>query len=82
MNPVPLDSPVMPDSLAREVLAVELKCRHCHYNLQALAVGGRCPECGLEIWQTLIREFDPELSHLPRLHNPQGVGNGPPRAIN
>ena len=76
MNSARSDSPNLPESLAREVLAVELKCRHCGYDLRTLAVGGKCPECGLEIWQTIIREFDPELSHVPRLSSPRGVGNG------
>lgn len=76
MNPARIDSPVMPESLRREVLRAELLCRKCGYDLRTLAVGGKCPECGLEIWQTLIREFDPEVSHLPRLASPRGVGNG------
>ena len=76
MEPARLDSPVLPKSLSRAVVVQELKCRQCGYNLRTLVVGGKCPECGLEIWQTIIREFDPEVSRLPRLHDPRGVGNG------
>lgn len=76
MEPARLDSPVLPKSLSRAVVVQELKCRQCSYNLRTLVVGGKCPECGLEIWQTIIREFDPEVSRLPRLHDPRGVGNG------
>lgn len=76
MEPVRLDSPVLLKSLSRAMVVQELKCRQCGYNLRTLVVGGKCPECGLGIWQTIIREFDPEVSRLPRLHDPRGVGNG------
>jgi hypothetical protein len=34
-----------------------------------------CPECGLEIWETILHTVDPAASRLPRLHNPAAVGN-------
>jgi hypothetical protein len=34
-----------------------------------------CPECGLEIWETILHTVDPAASRLPRLHNPEAVGN-------
>lgn len=36
---------------------------------------GRCPECGLDIWPSIIHMIDPTASKLPQLRDPRGVGN-------
>ena len=58
--------------LDRRELARSLYCRQCGYNLRGLRLGGQCPECGLEVWQSAV---DPAASRLPRLHDPRGVGD-------
>jgi len=60
---------------ARGVVATPVHCRQCGYNLYGLRAGGVCPECGLEIWETILHTVDPAASRLPRLHNPAAVGN-------
>jgi hypothetical protein len=50
-------------------------CRQCGYNLYGLRAGGACPECGLEVWETILHTVDPAASRLPKLHNPAAVGN-------
>ncbi|MHC4208599.1 MAG: hypothetical protein ACYTE6_00720 [Planctomycetota bacterium] len=60
---------------ARGVVASPVHCRQCGYNLYGLRAGGVCPECGLEIWETILHTVDPAASRLPRLHNPAAVGN-------
>jgi hypothetical protein len=60
---------------ARGVVASPVHCRQCGYNLFGLRAGGVCPECGLEVWETILHTVDPEASRLPRLHRPKAVGN-------
>jgi hypothetical protein len=60
---------------ARGVVASPVHCRQCGYNLFGLQARGACPECGLEIWETIVHTVDPPASRLPRLHNPATVGN-------
>jgi len=61
-------------ALEHRELARSLYCRHCGYNLRGLRLGGQCPECGFEVWETVISTVDPAASRLPRLHDPRGVG--------
>jgi hypothetical protein len=60
---------------ARGVVATPVHCRQCGYNLYGLRAGGACPECGLEVWETILHTVDPAASRLPKLHNPAAVGN-------
>jgi hypothetical protein len=78
-NPVQLsivNAPSQPQSLAGAVVCSPLHCRGCGYNLYGLSAEGRCPECGLEIWETVLHTVDPAASRLPKLRNPRAVGNG------
>jgi len=58
------------DAVARvAVLRDDLRCVACGYNLRELPVANRCPECGMEIAQTIeaVSAADPELrSNLRR----------------
>ncbi len=40
------------------VVIADLPCRRCDYPLQGLAAGGRCPECGLPIEETIRHALD------------------------
>jgi len=60
---------------ARGVVASPVHCRQCGYNLYGLRAGGACPECGLEVWETILHTVDPAASRLPKLRNPAAVGN-------
>ncbi len=60
---------------ARGVVASPVHCRQCGYNLYGLRAGGACPECGLEVLETILHTVDPAASRLPKLHNPAAVGN-------
>ncbi|UCC31092.1 MAG: hypothetical protein JSU86_02210 [Phycisphaerales bacterium] len=54
-------------------LPEDLLCIHCGYNLRGLSPGGRCPECGTPIGQSLrgdlLSSADPEW--LARIHRGQ-----------
>ena len=63
-------------SLNDAVVRTELVCRGCRYNLYGLAASGKCPECGLDISETIIHTIDPAASRLPKITNPRAVGNG------
>jgi len=63
-------------SLKDAVVRTELACRGCRYNLYGLAADSRCPECGLDISQTVLHTIDPAASNLPKISNPSAVGNG------
>lgn len=65
-----------PRDLGGAVVRAELHCRGCGYNLYALSAESRCPECGLEIWETVLHTVDPAASRLPKMRNPRAVGNG------
>jgi hypothetical protein len=60
--------------LEHRELARSLYCRRCGYNLRGLRLGGQCPECGLDLWETVVSTVDPAASRLPRLHDPRGAG--------
>lgn len=71
-----VNAPSQPRDLARAVVCSPLYCRGCGYNLYGLSAEGRCPECGLEVWETVLHTVDPAVSRLPKLRNPRAVGNG------
>lgn len=52
-----------------------MHCRNCGYDLRGLDASSRCPECGLDIWSTVVHTIDPASSRLPSLRNPIAVGN-------
>lgn len=58
------------------VVRTGLACRGCGYDLRGIASAGHCPECGLEVWETIVATVDPAASSLPRLADPRGVANG------
>ncbi|HWB19614.1 MAG TPA: hypothetical protein VG711_04880 [Phycisphaerales bacterium] len=60
---------------AHAVIIEPLHCRQCGYNLRTLRADGYCPECGLEIWQTILHTIDPAASRMPSIRNPRAVGN-------
>lgn len=76
MDPDELDIPELPRELTHAVVVPDLKCRRCGYNLRGLPADGQCPECGFDIWGTIVHETDLEASQLPKLHDARGVGNG------
>jgi hypothetical protein len=60
----------------KTVVRTGLACRVCGYDLRGIASNGHCPECGLEVWETIVATVDPAASSLPRLADPRGVANG------
>ncbi|HMN94948.1 MAG TPA: hypothetical protein PKC43_00580 [Phycisphaerales bacterium] len=68
------DRPIVSERSA--IIAAELHCRGCGYDLKALPLVGRCPECGLAVVETVTQAVDPEASALPRLRDPEGTGDG------
>lgn len=71
-----MDQSGQESSLKDAVVRTELTCRGCRYNLYGLAAIGKCPECGLDISETIIHTIDPAASRLPKITNPSAVGNG------
>lgn len=61
---------------SRSVIAQSLHCRRCGYDLRGLAPTGKCPECGTDIWETILVTVDPAASRLPAIRNPHRVGDG------
>ncbi len=57
------------------VVLVPLYCRGCGYNLFGLPSTNRCPECGLDAWQSILHTVDPAASKLPVLEHPRAVGD-------
>lgn len=70
----PID-PLVPRQWAQAVVIDSLYCRRCGYDLRGLQADGRCPECGLDIWSSVLSTVDPAASRLPSLRNPPAVGN-------
>jgi hypothetical protein len=65
----------VPRHWAHAVVNDALHCRKCGYNLRGLQADGKCPECGLDIWSTVLSTVDPAAGRLPSLRNPPAVGN-------
>lgn len=55
-------------------VATTLPCRRCRYDLRGLTADGHCPECGLEVLDTVALRVDPELALLPALASPRWAG--------
>lgn len=77
MKALPFQSvdPIVPRQWAQTVVSDNLHCRQCGYDLRGLRADSRCPECGLEIWSSVLSTVDPDASRLPTLRNPRAVGN-------
>lgn len=58
------------------IVLVSVHCRQCGYDLRGLSTSSQCPECGLEVSQTLLHLVDPAASRLPKLSDPRGTGDG------
>jgi hypothetical protein len=69
------DSPSKSEREVRYQIVRSVYCRRCSYDLRLLAADGRCPECGLDIWPSIMHVVDPAASKLPQLRDPRGVGN-------
>lgn len=65
----------IPEGWDSAAVATEICCRNCGYDLRSLRADGKCPECGLEIWQSVLHTIDPAASRLPRIRNPKAVGD-------
>jgi hypothetical protein len=65
--------PTTQADLEHTLIAAELRCGRCSYNLRGLSPLGVCPECGHDIWSSVVRTVDPDASRLPRLSNPKMV---------
>jgi hypothetical protein len=69
------DDQLVPRQWALAEVSESLNCRRCGYDLRGLRADGKCPECGLHIWATVLSTIDPAASRLPSLRNPRAVGN-------
>lgn len=78
MKPPAVESaePLVPPHWAQAVVSESLICRKCGYDLRGLSANGRCPECGMDIWTSVVFTVDPVSSRLKTLRNPRAVGNG------
>jgi hypothetical protein len=65
----------LPPAWSSAVIIASVHCRRCGYDLRGLRADGRCPECGLEIQQSILHTIDPTASRLPQLRNPAAVGD-------
>ncbi len=61
---------------ASGVVLTPIDCRQCGYNLFNISADGPCPECGLDVWDSIVNTIDPAASGLPRVRNPGVVGDG------
>jgi hypothetical protein len=55
-------------------VAIKLPCSRCRYDLRGLAADAKCPECGLEVLETVAARVDPELALMPSLEAPRLAG--------
>ncbi len=67
--------PAAPETYAGAVVALDLPCRQCGYDLRGLRIDQRCPECGFMVWSSIVDAVDPAASRLPQLRNPRRVGD-------
>lgn len=53
-SPIPPPDLWRPEPALPSTMPVDWPCARCAYNLRGLSVGGRCPECGHSIRETVI----------------------------
>jgi hypothetical protein len=58
----------------RAVIALDLPCRTCGYDLRGVRFDHECPECGEMVENTVRAAVDPLASGLPTLSRPRSVG--------
>ncbi len=56
-------------------VSTALPCKGCRYDLRGLHADGRCPECGLEVIESIAQRVDPELAFLPPLPHARIAGS-------
>ena len=52
-------------------VAADLPCLRCKYDVRGLHADGRCPECGLDVIESIAAKVDPELAMLSPLARPR-----------
>jgi hypothetical protein len=67
--------PLVPRRWAHATVSASMHCRNCGYDLRGLDASSRCPECGMDVWATVVHTIDPASSRLPSIRNPVAVGN-------
>lgn len=77
MRPVTETTPA-PPPLGEEgpIVTTHVRCVRCKYDLAGAAALGKCPECGLEVVATLVRNSDPAVAELVRPQRPRRAAMG------
>lgn len=52
-------------------VAVDLPCIRCGYDIRGLHADGHCPECGLDLIESIAARVDPDIAYLPELPRPR-----------
>ena len=65
-----------PESLVGRRIARRLRCCNCTYDLRGLEALGVCPECGVPVRQSILRNIDPEVHAMPQVDRPVIVAAG------
>jgi hypothetical protein len=66
----------MPDRFSETVVTTSVGCRTCGYLLRGLRATSSCPECGADVWRSVLKAIDDEAGVRRQLSNPRAVGNG------
>ncbi|MEM9415283.1 MAG: DUF4190 domain-containing protein [Planctomycetota bacterium] len=59
-TPTTRPAPYLPD----EIAATTVQCSNCGYNLTGVTIGGVCPECGMDVGQSILTRATQTVSGL------------------
>jgi len=71
-----MTGPDIPRRYEATIVVAAVTCRQCQYVLRGLRATGSCPECGCDVWTSVLTSIDEDAGKYGHLANPRAAGDG------